>query len=483
MKLSSIIKNVKVTKIIGNIDVEIDTLSQSAQKEVNNGLLFCYKGVKYDTHDFASTFKANGYVALIVEREVNIDLPQVVVKSTRKVMTKMCNNFFHNESKKLHFIGVTGTNGKTTTTSIIYQILSNADKRTALVGTSGVFYLDVSLPPSLTTPDTVDFFYLIDTFYKAGIEYVVMEVSAHALSLSKLSGIKFDVSIFTNITQDHLDYFGNMGNYSRAKLKLFSRSYSKFAIINTDDRYGYMFSHILSIPFTTYGISSPAQNFDMDITCNIDGTHFLVNSMDTIFDITTPIICHFNVYNILASITTCLYLGIDSDIIYKTISHLNKIKGRMNVYALDNGAYAVIDYAHTPDGLEQALKSLRPITSGRLISLFGCGGDRDRLKRPKMGYIASMLSDFVYVTTDNPRTENRDQIIAQIVDGMRGNNFTTEPDRETAIHAALDFIKSGDTLLIAGKGCEDYIDIGGHKIPYSDEQVLKEYIERFGVNK
>lgn len=478
MKLKELLRGIKYLDSKGDLNVDILSLSQNAQKESLGGLLFCYKGVKFDTHDFVNIFKEKGYVAIVVERFLEIDLPQILVKNTRKVMPKICDKFFNNVSKKLHFIAVTGTNGKTTTTSIIYQILNNAGTKSALIGTSGVLYDGKMLSPTLTTPDTVDFFYLLNDFIKSGIKYVVMEVSAHALSLDKLKGIKFDISIFTNITQDHLDFFRNMGNYSRAKLKLFTSHYTKFAILNTDDKYGYMFSHILNIPFTTYGIDAPAQNFAMDISCSLSGSRFLVNSMDTIFDISTPLICKFNVYNILGAITACLKIGIDADVVYKTIQSLSPISGRMNVYTLKNDAIAVIDYAHTPDGLEQAIKNLKSLSQGRIITLFGCGGDRDRLKRPKMGYIASILSDFVFVTSDNPRFEDPIQIIRNITDGIKGNNFTCITDRKECLNTALNSLNSGDILLIAGKGAEDYIDIKGQKKHYSDYDVLKSYLKR-----
>lgn len=476
MNLSKIIRNIKYIDKRGDCDVEVLSLSQNAQKKCDRGLLFCYKGVKYDTHDYYQIFKDNGYVALVVERFLDIDLPQILVKNTRKVMNKMCNTFFLGVKDKLHFIGVTGTNGKTTTTSIIYQILSNAGEKVALIGTSGVFYADKALPPLLTTPDPVDLFYLLDDFYKNGIKYVVMEVSAHALSLDKLRGIKFEISLFTNITQDHLDYFSNMGNYSRAKLKLFSPLYSKYAIINTDDRYGYMFSHIVSIPFTTYGITSPAENFAMDISCDLSSTSFLAHCDDKIFDITTPLICKFNVYNILGAMTACLKLNVDSDVVFKTVKNLKSIAGRMNVYRLSRGGMAVIDYAHTPDGLEQVLSNLRCLTDGNIYTLFGCGGDRDRLKRAKMGKIASILSSHVFVTSDNPRYEEPEDIMENIIDGIEGDNFTAIVDRKECILRALNSINSGDVLLIAGKGAENYIDIKGKRLPYSDLDVLEPFI-------
>ena len=477
MKLQDLIKKIGYIDTKGNLDVDIESLTQDATKKKEGALLFCYKGVNHDTHDYASSFASLGFCALIVERFVDSPLPQILVKNTRNIMPKVCDLFFGHISKKLKFIGVTGTNGKTTTTSIIYHILTQNGNKCALVGTNGTRYLGSTIPSRLTTPDTVEFFYMLDTFVEANVEYVIMEVSAHALDLNKLKGIHFDVAIFTNLTQDHLDYFGDMGKYAKCKLKLFQKNYSKYAIINTDDKYGRLFSKILSIPFTTYGIKDVADNFAIDIKYSLLGTSFIANVCDNIFDLKVPYLCEFNIYNILPAMICAKYLGVENSVIFDSLSRAPQVDGRMNVYPLKNASVAVIDFAHTPDGLENVLKGLSLLPHNRIITVFGCGGDRDRLKRPKMGQVASIYSDYIVVTSDNPRSEKPESIISGIVDGIKSTNYKTIIDRKSAIDYAYSFSKAGDIIVIAGKGAENYIEQNGQKQSYSDLYSILPYIK------
>ena len=476
MKLKDLIKNLSYLSTKGSLDVEVTDLSQSLNKKGKNTLLFCYKGAVHDTHNFCEDLKSGDYACLVVERFLDIPITQILVKNTRNIMPKVCNTFFGNVTKKLKFIGITGTNGKTTTSSLVYNILQNANMPCALVGTNGIKYAGKFFEPHLTSPDTVDFFYYLYDMALCGIKYVVMEVSAHALFLNKYKGVHFEISLFTNLTQDHLDFFCSMGEYAKAKLKLLQKSFSKFAIINIDDRYGEMFSHIIKKPFTTFGLHNPSDNFAMDINYSFSSTHFIANVFDNVFEINTPLICEFNVYNTLGAMCIAKKLGVDNDIIFKTISNPDSILGRMNVYKLKNGAYAIIDYAHTPDGMEKVLSSIKNIAKKRIITLFGCGGDRDRLKRPKMGKIASALSDYVFVTSDNPRLESPSKIIANICDGITLKNYEVEENRTLAIQKAVQFSQSGDIILILGKGEENYIDINGTKIPYSDRESISPFI-------
>ena len=476
MKLKDLIKKLSYLSTKGSLDVEVTDLSQSLNKKGKNTLLFCYKGAVHDTHDFCKELKSGDYACLVVERFLDLPITQILVKNTRNIMPKVCNTFFGNVTKKLKFIGITGTNGKTTTSSLVYNILQNANMPCALVGTNGIKYAGKFFEPHLTSPDTVDFFYYLYDMALCGIKYVVMEVSAHALFLNKYKGVHFDISLFTNLTQDHLDFFCSMGEYAKAKLKLLQKPFSKFAIINIDDRYGEMFSHIIKKPFTTFGLHNPSDNFAMDINYSFSSTHFIANVFDNVFEINTPLICEFNVYNTLGAMCIAKKLGVDNDIIFKTISNPDSILGRMNVYKLKNGAYAIIDYAHTPDGMEKVLSSIKNIAKKRIITLFGCGGDRDRLKRPKMGKIASALSDYVFVTSDNPRLESPSKIIANICDGITLKNYEVEENRTLAIQKAVQFSQSGDIILILGKGEENYIDINGTKIPYSDRESISPFI-------
>lgn len=473
MKLSKLIQNLSCTTKNFN-DIEIENLSQNLSKIKKNTLLFCYKGVNFDTHNYLENLNKN-VVALVVERFVNSPLPQILVKNTRNIMPKLCNRFFNNALKKLKFVGVTGTNGKTTTTSLIYQILSYAHKNTALIGTNGVYVLGEKIDTMLTTPDTVDLFYLFSYFTQKNVEYVVMEVSAHALALNKLKGIKFEVGAFTNLTLDHLDFFKTMGNYALSKLKFLKKSYSKKVLINMDDDYGKLFYKVSNSKIYTYSIDNPSDNFAMDIKYNLKGTSFIINSFDNIFEIKSPLLCKFNVYNVLCAVVTAKLLDISNEDIFGALKTIQKIDGRMNFYDLKDGKTVVIDYAHTPDGMENVLKGLKNITNNKIITVFGCGGNRDRNKRSKMGKIASFYSDKVIVTSDNPREENEDKIIDDIV--LEIKDYIREKNRKKAIELAINEAKTGDIIAILGKGNEKTQEIKGVKYPFSDYEVIKEYLK------
>jgi UDP-N-acetylmuramoyl-L-alanyl-D-glutamate--2,6-diaminopimelate ligase len=476
MKLSSLLRGIKIKELKGDADVEIKSLCQSTNKIEKGCLFFCYSGVNFDGHDYIADIESQGAVAVVVERFVDTKLPQILVNDTRKVMPKICNKFFGNVLKKLTLIGVTGTNGKTTTASLIFQILCNDFKNAGFIGTGRVEFGGKVYKQNMTTPDTVDLFQLFHQMSTSGVKFVVMEVTAHALDLNKLYGIKFEVGVFSNLSQDHLDYFKNMGTYALCKLKFLKKRFCKFCVINTDDKYGEMFAKLSDSLVTTYGIKNPARNFAIDLQLNVTSTHYVANVFDHIFDITTNLLCKFNVYNELSAIVCAKILEIDDDVIVKTIQNVKRIDGRMNFCKLNNGAVAVVDFAHTPEALESVLSSLKSLVEKRVICVFGCGGDRDKLKRSKMGRVATVYADYVFVTSDNPRSEDPQKIIDDITDGICTSNFEIDENRTRAIVKAINFSSRGDVILIAGKGAEDYQEIKGVKYNYSDFDVLKDYI-------
>lgn len=477
MKLEKLVKNLKIIKTKGNLSVEILSLSQKVEKCKENSLFFCYKGVNFDAHDYALQAQKNGAVALVVERFLDIDLPQILVKNTRTFMAKVCNIFYRKDIKNLKFVGITGTNGKTTTATLIYNILVSSGKNVGLIGTNGVCFADKKINSSLTTPDIVDLFELLTQMKDNGIEYVVMEVSAHAIDLKKIEGIKFEVGVFSNLTQDHLDYFKTMHNYALTKLKFLQKKYCKNVIINTDDDYGKLFMKLSNSNKFSCGIKDPAQNFAMDIKTSFYGTKCLINVFDSVLEVTSNLIGIFNVYNILSACACAKILGVDLDFIYKGILNTKQVDGRMNYYFLKNGSIVVIDYAHTPDGLQKVLETLNNLKQNkRIITVFGCGGNRDKQKRPLMGQIACLLSDQVIVTSDNPRWEDKMQIIKDITKGISLKNFVVEEDRKKAIQKAIEISKNGDIILIAGKGAEDYQEVNGIKNHFSDYEQLTKYV-------
>ena len=475
MKLIDLFRKKEILGTRGDVSIEINSLTQKADRQTKNGLFFCFKGISGDGHNFTRKAQKNGAVALVVERFVKSELPQILVKNVRNIMPVLCNRFYNNVTRKLKFIGITGTNGKTTTTEIIYKMLLEDGKPAGLIGTNGVTFNGKTYKTFMTTPDTVDLFYFLNKMVKTNIEYVVMEVSAHAISLKKFEGIKFEVSGITNITEDHLDFYHNMKNYSLAKLRFLKKKYSKQSLINVDCDVSSLFTKIKSVNAITYGINNPARLFACNIEPKALGTHFLMNIFDNVFDINFQLIGLFNVYNAVLASGVAKLVGVSNFAIFKVLNNLKPVDGRMNFYKLKNGAIAVIDYAHTPDGLEKVLSELKNICQGKLIVVFGCGGNRDKQKREIMGKIASNLADLVIISSDNPRFEEPLDIAKDIIKGIKGD-FMLELDRKQAINRAYKNSSQNDIILLAGKGAEDYLEIKGKKIKYSDKEQIEKYI-------
>lgn len=476
MKINNLLKGIKVLEIKGDTNVEIFSLSQKINNCKRGCLFFCFKGVNFDGHNFVQMAINNGATCILCEKFVDgCNVLQIKVKNVRDVIFKVCNNFYNNLIKSFKFIGVTGTNGKTTCTTIIKSIIENSGNQCCLIGTNGVEIGNEKFETTLTTPDTVDFFNILNKAKTKSVKYVVMEVSAHAIDLKKLKGLKFEVGVFTNLTQDHLDYFKTMHNYAVTKLKFLKKSYCKNVVINIDDEYGKLFSKLSNTKVYQYALDSPAQNFAMDVNLNINGTSFLANILNSVCEIKTKLICKFNVYNILASCICAKILGFDVDCIVNTVNNLKAISGRVNTYKLKNSATVIIDYAHTPDGLQKILENLRGLNSGsKIITVFGCGGNRDKTKRYKMGQIAASLSDEIILTNDNPRYENEQDIITDILKGIK-KKVLIDTNRKNAIENAIKLSKAEDVILIAGKGCEKYQEINGIKVPFCDEDIIKSF--------
>lgn len=478
MKLIDLLKGVKYLDIKGSLGVEIEELCQNIYKIKKSSLFFCYKGINFDGHDIAYQAKSKGAVVLVVEKFLDIDLPQVLVKKTRKVMPKICNNFFKNILSSLKLVGVTGTNGKTTTSHMIYDLLNMSGVKTGLIGTSGAKYSNNIINTGLTTPDTVDLFYLFNKMKQKEITHVVMEVSAHALYLDKLYGLKFEVGIFSNLSQDHLDFFKTVKKYALTKLKFLKRNFCKICLINIDDNFGKMFYKLSNSKKLSYSLENPADFFAIDVKLGLNYSQFIANLNDEVINVFSNFSCKFNVYNLLSALSCCNILGVKVNSLQNNVSKIKNVDGRMNLFLLKNGANAVIDYAHTPDGLEKVLISLRQLLIGsKIITVFGCGGNRDASKRSKMGEIATRLSDKVFITSDNPRNENPYKIINDILKIVKKNNYEIEENREKAIKKAIEFSSVGDIILIAGKGAENYQERQGVKYPFSDKRIIANFVE------
>lgn len=473
MKLFKLIKNYKC-RVVGNSNIEITGLFHKDTEVKTGGLFFCLRGTRVDGSDYIESAIKNGAVAIVVENEIPnlFRVTQIIVKNARDAMSNLACVFFGNPATKLKIIGVTGTNGKTTITTMIANVLQMANKKVALIGTNGVFILGKKIPSEMTTPDPIELQNYFAKMVKLKCEYVCMEVSAHALDLFKLEGFKFEICVFTNLTEDHLDYFKTMENYFLAKSKLFTSKHTKFAILNIDDAYAKILETCINIPYKTYSITNKASYFASEIKFEQGKQRFYFNNC---CDMEINMAGRFNVSNALASIAVLKHFEIDTNVIQKAFKTMPKVDGRFN-YFLINGVGVVIDYAHTPDGLENLLKATNEFKSGgKLYVVFGCGGNRETQKRSKMGEISSKYADFVIISSDNPRFEPREKIAKEIESGMTNSNYLIELDRSKAIKIAFEMAVAGDILVVAGKGAENYIDENGVKIPYSDYDEIEKF--------
>ena len=480
MQLSQMLEGLDVKTIIGEIDnLDIDSLSIDSRANISDGLYFCLSGFSVDGHEFAQDAVSAGAIAVVSERVLEIDTPQIVVENSRIAMAHIAAAFNGFPAKKLKFITVTGTNGKTSTTYFLRNILRRAGYKVGLFGTIGIYIDDIKLPSNLTTPDPIEFHAVLRQMLELGVEVVVMEASAHAITLNKLYGVQAEVSILTNITQDHIDFYGTFDKYANAKLGYFVEDNVKMAVVNVDSEHGRQLLHEAKMPVFTYGLDNPAGVFAVNCMFDVNGTQYFLNLFDHLFQIESKMLGKFNLYNALGAACACKVFGVAPEIIAKGLNAMTAIDGRFNVITLPNKTSVIIDYAHTPDGLQNILSATRGICKGKIYSVFGCGGNRDSLKRPIMGKISAELADFTVITSDNSRFEKPEEIIAQIEEGARqvSDSYICLPDRREAIRYTLNEMKPGDATVLSGKGAENYLDVMGVKHAYSDALYVNEVLE------
>lgn len=483
MKLKELIRGLKTVEVRGSLDKEIKDITADSNAVAKNGLFFCINGENYDGHRFAAQAERYGASAIVCETPQDVSVTQIVVKDCRTAMSVVAANFYGNPAKKMRLIGVTGTNGKTTVTHLITSVLMNAGIKCGLIGTLGVYYAGNYYEPSLTTPDPITLHKIFADMFEAGVEAVIMEVSAHASFYRKIEGLDFEVAVFTNLSHDHLDFFGDMENYKQAKLGFIASGKAKYVVTNADDETG---REILSLVkgAVSYGMESPADVFAIDLSESVSHTDFILNLFDRIYRIRLELIGRFNVSNALAAATAAALFGVSTDKVAEGLQTLKGVGGRLeNVYSGDFSVY--VDYAHTPDGLLKTLSVLKPLCKGRLICVFGCGGNRDEKKRQIMGEISGELADFTVITSDNPRYEEPMDIISEIEKGVlkKTRSYVIAERREEAIEYALRYAKKGDVVLVAGKGCEKYQEIIGIKRLYNDKDTIEESLRALGVRK
>lgn len=468
MTLEKLLEGVKYTAATAPLDAEIPSLRIHSSEVCTGDVFFCMKGRDDDGNlhikDITVPFVA------VTETAPAADVPYVLVEDVRSAYALMSRNFFLRPDEGMKFVAVVGTNGKTSTAHYIASLLTQAGVNTGVIGTEGHYILGERVGSGLTTPDSFDFYGLLFAMRAKGVDTVVSEVSAHAIKLEKLHGIKADVAVLTNVTQDHLDYFGDFATYKEVKLSYFSPENVVKAVVNVDDPAGMELCKRLEggeVKVLTYGLYNPADSFAVNVSPDMDGLRFVANLSDEIVEVKSPLYGEFNVYNLLAALTVAHELGVDGVTLSRTVRKVHSVKGRFSILRNDRGT-VIIDYAHTPDGLAKLLRTARTLTKSRLICVFGCGGERDTTKRAVMGAIAANYSDYVVITSDNPRFENPEAIIDDIEQGVGRTEHKRIANRSEAVAHALSEMQEGDTVVIAGKGSEGYIEVKGKKIPYSD---------------
>lgn len=457
-------------------DLDVTGLACDSSKVTEGCLFFCLVGTVSDGHTFAAEALARGAAALVVERRLALDCVQIETDDARRALSVASSKFYGEPSKRLKMIGITGTNGKTTTTYILKSIIEAAGHSCGLIGTNAVEYADKKFEPTLTTPDPIDLQRNLYDMAHAGVEYVVMEVSAHALHLKKTDGIMFEAAAFTNFSRDHLDFFGTMDEYAKAKKSFFTPEHARVAVINVDDPLGVEIMRETKLNVVSYGVDAPSDVFGIDLSMSAYGLSYVINIDDSVGDVKFNLTGRFNMYNTLCAAAIAHALSIPLSAILTGIRNVKKVDGRFNIINTAKCS-VIIDFAHTDDGIANILRAIKEFAPARIITVFGCGGNRDKTKRALMGKIVAQMSDYCFITSDNPRFEPPLDIILQIESGIKEigmTNYTPIVDRKEAIRAALEMAEKDDIVLIAGKGAERYNDVMGRKQPYNDEQYVLE---------
>ncbi|QHT63857.1 UDP-N-acetylmuramoyl-L-alanyl-D-glutamate--2,6-diaminopimelate ligase [Paenibacillus lycopersici] len=483
--------------LIGDGETAIAGIETDSRRVMPGDLFICLRGHRVDGHDYAAQAVTDGAAAIVAERPLALprEVPQIIVKDGRHAMAVLADYYYGQPSRRLKLIGVTGTNGKTTTTYLIERILKDAGHSPGVIGTVEMRYRDRALPMSGTTPEALELQRSLRAMADAGADYCVMEVSSHALEQGRVKGCRYRTAIFTNLTQDHLDYHATMERYAAAKALLFSRMGNEFAVLpedrlfavlNADDPASPGYADATAAEVVTYGIERDADVRASGVRITAHGTAFHVETFAGAADITLKMAGKYNVYNALGAISASLIEGIPLRRIKASLEALPGVPGRVEAVNAGQSFAVIVDYAHTPDGLENVLKAIKEFAVGRVICVFGCGGDRDRTKRPLMGAISGHYADYSFVTSDNPRTEDPLRILADVEagllrDGVPRDRYELLADRRAAIQKAVEMASRDDVVLIAGKGHETYQDIQGVKTDFDDREVAKEAIRSLSL--
>ena len=489
MMLNKLIQDIPVRDFqceLGELKVDIRGVTHDSRR-VEKGFLFvAIEGEEQDGHRFIPDAIQRGAAAVVVSRPVEPPpkIPQLVVDDARRALAAISARFYEHPSLQLRVIGVTGTNGKTTLTYLLESILNEAGRRPAVLGTINYRFGGKTFPALNTTPESADLQELLSAMVRQGVTDLVMEVSSHALAMERVRGVHFDAALFTNLSQDHLDYHGNLEDYFRAKLKLFaeilpeSAKREKFAVLNMEEERSETVLQQSSATRIRTGLTGPYEVSCRSFQLSEEGIQALVTVGTEVLEVRSPLLGRFNLENILLAIGAAHALGVPKEAILTGLEKMQSVPGRLEKIPNRRGILVFVDYAHTPEALARVGENLRKLARGRVITVFGCGGDRDRSKRPLMGREAALFSDLVIVTSDNPRTENPEAIIDEILPGLEEvgypkNHLFRVTSREEALKKAVELAREGDLILAAGKGHEDYQIVGKKKFHFSDQEVLK----------
>ncbi len=487
MKSSELIPSLEIIKFNGPLNLDVSGITCDSRKVKHGDVFVAVKGLKTDGHLFAREAVKRGAVGVVVENW--LDLPeetgQIQVKDTRKVLSYLSDLIYVKPTVNLKLIGVTGTNGKTTTTYLLESIFAAQNRKTGLIGTVEYRIGKEILPVERTTPEACELHKIFSEMVKSGVEVAVMEVSSHAIDLHRVDHCRFDVAIFTNLSQEHLDYHETMEEYFKVKSRLFENSFEKNTIhvVNLDDPYGQKIISSSVSRVITYGFNEKSDVKAIEVRLSEKGSEYIVSTSTGDLQIELQLGGTHNIYNSLAAIAAAKAMEVPDEIIKKGLKEVAKIPGRFEIIdgVPNYEATVIVDYAHTPDSLEKAIKAAKEIAKGRVITVFGCGGDRDKFKRPKMGEVSAKLSDFTILTSDNPRSEEIEKIIDEIKTGferVKKDDYLSIFDRREAIVTALEMAKKGDFVIIAGKGHERVQMFRDKTLPFSDQEVAREAMRR-----
>jgi UDP-N-acetylmuramoyl-L-alanyl-D-glutamate--2,6-diaminopimelate ligase len=489
MQLADLIQRLSVKSIQGSVDREITGVRYDSRRVTPGNLFVAVRGASFDGHSFIEQAIDKGAVAVVGERAaLSQRATAIVVPDSRESLALLAATFFGYPSRKLKMIGVTGTNGKSTTTFLIKHLLQHASQSTGLIGTVQYEVGERRLPAPRTTPESLDLQELLSQCVEAGCRNVVIEVSSHALSQGRANEIEFDLGAFTNLTRDHLDFHRGMKDYFQAKARLFeslrqSRKKDRKAVINIDDPYGQQLVARFGrdLPIVSYGMGARADFRASDFKVEMNGTSYRLDANDKSYLVRLPLIGRFNIYNSLAALATAHAVGLEVRSAVLALAKAPQIPGRLEAVQAKRKFQVFVDYAHTDDALLNVVKTCRDLNPNRLILVFGCGGNRDRTKRPLMGAVADQYADYAFITSDNPRKEDPGAIIRDIESGFQHKNYEKIDDRKEAIARAIAMAQPRDIVLIAGKGHEKYQEFSDHTVPFDDVEMASRALEEHPV--